>query len=137
VPHTNDDFAIYFAMMKAGYKRRPKETPVDYARRVAVERLSLQRRYCDAFDQWKNCRRPQCRRRQSCRGDAAACLKRAIAGVPYDIQRRARERIVAAMPSNIGAPEREARLSMPHGPRASGGGGPPEGWWRGRGTHRE
>jgi hypothetical protein len=113
MPRTNDDFAIYFAMAKAGYKRRPKETPVDYARRVAIERLSLQRRYCDAFEQWKNCKRPQCRRRQSCLGDAAACLKHALVRVPRDIQRRARERIVAATPRNIGAPEREARLSMP------------------------
>jgi|ERR1700677_616883 hypothetical protein len=113
MPHTNDDLAIYFAMLKARYKRRPKETPVEYARRVAVERLSLQRRYCDAFEEWKNCKRPECRRQQSCRGDAAACLKRALARVPHDIQRRARERIVAVMPRNIGAPEREARLSMP------------------------
>ena len=113
MPHANDNFAIYLAMAKAGYKRRPKETPVAHARRVAIERLSLQRRYCDAFDQWKNCKHPPCRRQQSCRGDAAACLKRATARVPHDIQRHARERIVAATPHNIGAPEREARLSMP------------------------
>jgi hypothetical protein len=113
MPYTNDDFAIYFAMAQAGYKRRPKETPAAYARRVAVERLRLQRSYCDAFEQWKNCKHLQCRRRQCCCGDAAACLKRAIARVPYDIQRRAREHIVAATPRNIGAPEREARLSMP------------------------
>jgi hypothetical protein len=33
--------------------------------------------------------------------------------VPHDVQRRARQDIIAAMPPNLGAPEREARLCMP------------------------
>ncbi len=110
----NDNFAVYFAMLKAGFKRKPKVGPVEYARRLAVERLSLQRRYCDAFALWRRCRQPACRRQQSCRGDANACLKRALGRVPPDVQRCARQTIVAAMPRNIGAPEREARLSMPY-----------------------
>ncbi len=110
---SNDDVAVYFAMLKAGFRRKPKLSPVQYARRRAIERLSLQRRYCDAFAQWRSCRRAQCRRQQSCRGDATACLKRALARVPPEVQRRARQEIIAAMPRNIGAPEREARLAMP------------------------
>ena len=111
---SNDQFAVYFAMLKAGFKRKPKVSPVEYARRLAVEKLSLQRRYCDAFALWRSCGRPACRRQQSCRGDANACLKRALDRVPLDVQRRARQDIIAAMPPNIGAPEREARLCMPH-----------------------
>jgi hypothetical protein len=110
---SNDDFAVYFAMLKAGFKRKPKVSPVEFARRSAVERLALERRYCDAFDQWRSCRRPTCRRQQSCRGDAKGCLQRALDRVPPDVQKRARQNIVAATPRNIGAPEREARLRTP------------------------
>jgi hypothetical protein len=110
---SNGDVAVYFAMLKAGFKRKPKASPVDYARRFALEKLSLQRRYCDAFALWRSCGRPACRRQHGCRGDANACLKRALDRVPRDVQRRARQDIIAAMPRNIGAPEREARLCMP------------------------
>ena len=110
---SSDDVAVFFAMLKAGFKRKPKASPVDYARRFALEKLSLQRRYCDAFAAWRSCGRPACRRQQSCRGDANACLKRALDRVPREVQRRARQGIVAAMPRNIGAPERAARLCMP------------------------
>jgi hypothetical protein len=111
---SNDDIAVYSAMRKAGFKRKPKASPADYARRFVLEKLSLQRRYCDAFALWRSCGRPACRRQQSCRGDASACLKRALDQVPRDVQKRARKDIIAAMPCNIGAPEREARLCMPH-----------------------
>jgi len=111
---SNDDSAIYFAMLKAGFKRKPKADPVEHARRLALEKLSLQRRYCDAFVLWRSCGRPACRRQQSCRGEASACLKRALDRVPREVQRRARQDIIAAMPGNIGAPEREGRLCMPH-----------------------
>jgi hypothetical protein len=113
MPRSNDDFAIYFAMMKAGHRPQPKAAPVEYARRLAIEQLALQRRYCDAFALWRRCERALCRRRQSCTGDAAACLKRAIDDMPHDVQRRARGDIIAATPHNIGAPEREARLRTP------------------------
>jgi hypothetical protein len=33
--------------------------------------------------------------------------------VPYDARRRARDSIIARIPGNIGAPEREARLCSP------------------------
>jgi hypothetical protein len=110
----NDDFAVYAAMLKAGFKRKAKASPVDHARRFALEKLTLQRRYCDAFALWRSCRRPACRRQQSCRGDANACLKRALDRVPREVQRRTHQDIIAAMPRNIGAPEREARLCMPY-----------------------
>jgi hypothetical protein len=100
-------------MLKAGFKRKPKADPVEHARRFALEKLSLQRRYCDAFTLWRDCGRPACRRQQSCRSDAGACLKGALDWVPRDVQTRARQNIIAAMPGNLGAPEREARLCMP------------------------
>jgi hypothetical protein len=110
----NNDIAVYSAMLKAGFKRKPKADPVQYAQRFAVEKLALQRRYCDAFALWQSCERPACRRRRCCRGDANACLQRALDRVPRDVQRRARQNIIAATPRNLGAPEREARLCMPH-----------------------
>jgi hypothetical protein len=110
---TNDDFTVYFAMLKAGFKRRPKTGPVDHARRVAIEKLSLQRRYCDAFAAWRECKRPDCRRARCCGGNAHACLQRALERVPPDVQRQARQTIAAASPRNTGAPEREARGCMP------------------------
>ena len=111
---SDDDVTVYFAMLKAGFKRKAKSSPVAYARRFALEKLTLQRRYCDTFALWRSCGRPACRRQQSCRGDANACLKRALDRVPREVQTRAREDIIAAMPRNIGAPERAARLCMPH-----------------------
>jgi hypothetical protein len=111
---SNDDFAVYSAMLKAGFKRKAKTSPVAYARRFALEKLALQRRYCEAFALWRSCGHPACRRQRSCRGDANACLKRALDRVPREVQTRAREDIIAAMPRNIGAPERAARLCMPH-----------------------
>jgi hypothetical protein len=110
---SNDEAAVYFAMLKAGFKRKPKASPVEYARRFALEKLALRRRYCEAFALWRRCGQSICRRQQSCRGDANACLKRALDQVPRDVQSRARDDIIAAMPRNIGAPGREARLCMP------------------------
>jgi hypothetical protein len=110
---SNDDFAIYFAMMKAGYERKPKLSPAEYARRLAVEKLKLQRHYSDVFALWRDCGRPACRRHQGCIGDAHGCLQRGLDFVPHDVQRRARQKIIAATPANIGAPERVARQSMP------------------------
>jgi hypothetical protein len=109
----SDEAAVYLAMLKAGFRRKPKTAPADYARRFAREKLLLQRHYCNVFALWRQCARPVCRRQQDCRVDANACLKRALDGIPRDRQRRAREAIVAAIPCNIGAPERAARLSMP------------------------
>lgn len=111
---TNNGFAVYFAMVKAGFKRKPKTGPVEHARRCAIEKLSQQRRFCDAFALWQSCGRPACRRQQGCRGDAHACLKRALDRMPREMQLRARQTIIAATPRNIGAPEREARQCMPY-----------------------
>ena len=110
----NENFAVYFAMLKAGFKRKPKAGPVEHARRCAIEKLSQQRRYCDAFALWQSCGRPACRRQQSCRGDANACLQRALDRMPREMQLQARQTILAATPRNIGAPEREARQCMPY-----------------------
>jgi hypothetical protein len=109
----NNDAAVYAAMLQAGFTRTPKADPADQARRFAIERLTVQRRYCDAFALWQTCKRSACRRYLRCRGDANACLQGALDRVPRDVQRQARHAIIAAMPPNLGAPEREARLSMP------------------------
>ena len=104
----NENFAIYFAMLKAGFKRELKADPVQHARRCAIEKISVQRRYCDAFALWRDCGRPDWR------GDANACLQRALDRLPHQEQSRARDAMLAATPRNIGAPEREARQCMPY-----------------------
>jgi hypothetical protein len=109
----NENVAVYWAMLKAGFKRKPKLRPAERARRLAVEKILQQRRYCDAFALWRSCRQKACRRQQSCGGDAHLCLKRALVGVPRQVQWRVRQDVLDATPRNIGAPEREARGCMP------------------------
>ena len=93
--------------------RKPRLTETQYAARFAAERVRMQRRYCDAFEFWRDCRRRQCRREHGCRGDAHACLKRAFGAVARDVQWRIRQNVLTATPANIGAPERTARQMMP------------------------
>jgi hypothetical protein len=94
-------------------KPRSKLTIARYAERFAAEVERLQRRYCDAFKQWRDCGHKPCHRARACRGDPRACLARAIETVPRDTQRRVRADMVNAIPANIGGPERAARLSTP------------------------
>jgi hypothetical protein len=109
----NENAATYMAMLKAGWRRKPKLAPAEFARRLAQEQVLQQRRYSDAFSLWRSCRLKHCRRLGRCWGDATACVKRAINSVPAAEQTRARARILKATPANIGAPERQARRSMP------------------------
>jgi hypothetical protein len=109
----NQNCAVYFAMLKAGYKRKAKMSPTEYTRRLAHEKLLQQRRYCDAFRLWRFCDHGVCRRLQRCGGDATKCLKRSLARVPREVQHRARQDILKRTPLNLGAPEREARKFMP------------------------
>jgi hypothetical protein len=108
-----ENFAVLSAMLKAGMKPKPKLSPIEYARRLAVEKVLQQRRYCDAFALWRSCQSKACRRQRRCCGDAAGCLRRALDRVPHPEQWRARQDILAATPRNIGAPERAARQCMP------------------------
>ena len=112
-PKNDQNFAVLSAMLKAGMKPKPKLNPIEYARRLAVEKALQQHRYCDAFALWRTCSRKACRRQCRCRGEAADCLRRALDRVPHPEQWRARQDILAATPRNIGAPERAARQCMP------------------------
>jgi hypothetical protein len=107
------DFTVLTAMLKAGLKHKPKLRPVAYAKRLATELTAQRRRYCNAFGFWRVCRRKSCKRLRACSGDPTACLARGISGVQREQQAEARAAILAATPRNIGAPEREARQSMP------------------------
>ncbi len=109
----SEDFAVLFAMLKAGLKLEAKLKPVEYARRFAREQALQQRRYCDAFALWRTCSRKACQRQGRCSGDANACLQRALDRVPHALQWRARQDILDATPRNIGAPERAVRQCMP------------------------
>ncbi len=107
------ELRVLAAMAKAGLKRKPKLSPVQHARRVAIETELQQRRYCNAFALWRTCRRKACRRQRRCDGDANACLRCALDRVPRHMQGLARAAILDATPHNIGAPEREARQRLP------------------------
>jgi hypothetical protein len=107
------DFAIALAMFQAAPRAKAKLRPADAAARFAIEKALQQRRYCNAFALWRTCRNKECRRQGACRGDADACLKHGLAGVPHERQWRVRRAIIDATPHNIGAPERKARQSMP------------------------
>ena len=109
---SNDDLAVSLAMLKAGQKRKPKLSPVEHARRFAIEKAMQQRRYCDAFALWRELwgkAVPAAAKG----GDQNACLKRALDRVPRDLQLRARQQILDTTPRNTGAPERAARQCMP------------------------
>ena len=93
--------------------RKPKLAPEEYKKRFAAEKAVQQRRYCDAFGEWRACALKSCRRNAACRGDANYCLKRALDRVPHSTQWQARQDILAATPANLGAPERAARQCMP------------------------
>ena len=109
------EFRLIEAMLKAGLtKRPPKRSPLEHARRTAIERELQRRRYCNAFALWRTCGRKACRRARACGGDPHLCLRKVIARLPSGLQGAARQAILAATPHNIGAPEREARQCMPH-----------------------
>ncbi|MGB6537134.1 MAG: hypothetical protein WBF58_14355 [Xanthobacteraceae bacterium] len=109
----NAGFRVLSAMMKAGFRRKPRLAPAAHARRLATETELQARRYCDAFILWRRCRSKGCRRQRACGGDAHACLKRALDRQPRSMQSQVRQRILDATPHNIGAPEREARQRLP------------------------
>lgn len=50
-----------------------------YAARFDAEKTLQQRRYCDAFALWRSCHFGPCLRTRRCRGDADACLAKAVA----------------------------------------------------------
>jgi hypothetical protein len=95
------------------HQTKPKLTTVGYAERFEAETVRQQRRFCDAFEAWRRCKDKACRRDGTCRGEARACLRRALDTVPREVQRRVREDILAATPKNLGGPERAVRLCMP------------------------
>ncbi len=107
------DLAVSLAMLQAASKSKPKLIPTEYAARFTIEKALQQRRYCNAFALWRTCRDKSCRRQGACCGDANACLRRALVGVPHDVQWRVRKAILDATPANIGGPERKARQCMP------------------------
>jgi hypothetical protein len=81
--------------------------------RFEAEKALQLKRYGAALALWRSCAAKRCARHKACRGDLAACLKRAIVTVPHAAQWQVRQEILAATPNNIGAPERAARLCMP------------------------
>ena len=107
------DFTVLTAMLKAGLKHKRKLRPVAYAKRLATELTAQRRRFCNVFELWRACQRRPCKRLRTCNGDPTVCLARSIGGIPREQQVQARDAILAMTPGNIGAPEREARQSMP------------------------
>ena len=94
-------------------KRERYLTGPQFAARFDVEKTRQQKRYCDVFALWRDCKQRRCRRDAACTGDANACLKRALATVLHHDQWQARQDILETTPANIGAPELMARQCMP------------------------
>jgi hypothetical protein len=90
-------------------------TQLKYSARFEAEKTLQQHRYCDAFELWRSCHFKRCLHNRRCCGDVNACLAKAVAldRIPHRVQWRARQDILEATPSNIGAPERAARQCMP------------------------
>ena len=63
------DFTVLTAMLKAGLKHKRKLKPVAYAKRLATELTAQRRRYCNAFELWRACRRKSCKRLRACSGE--------------------------------------------------------------------
>jgi hypothetical protein len=110
----NQSAAVFRAMLQAGFKsNRPKPPAADFARRYGREAAAQQRRYCDAFALWRDCRKSRCRRARRCLGYATDCLKRAFSAVHPSTHVAVRTALLQGVPRNIGAPERKARESLP------------------------
>ena len=104
-------------------------TREEFRARFEAEKLRVQRHYCTLFKFWRTCWSKPCRRARACAGDPGACLARCVGELPRRTLFEARQALIAAMPSNCPAPEREARLVMANEPewRCPL---PPAGWQR-------
>jgi hypothetical protein len=58
-----------------------RHTPHEQQMRSNAVRTATQRLSCDVLNAWKGCPKKPCKRQRRC-SDAAACLKRAFAGIP-------------------------------------------------------
>ena len=104
-------------------------TREEFRARFAAETVRVQRHYCTLFKFWRTCHAKPCRRMRACVGEPGACLARCVGALPRRAVFDARQALVAAMPRNCAAPEREARLIMANEP-AWRCPPPPAGWQR-------
>ena len=110
----NESTAVYAAMLHSGFKSaRSKPTEAEFARRYGRAAAAQQRRYCDAFQLWRTCRKKRCIRAHRCLGYVTDCLKRALRDVPPRRHGQVRNALMQNVPRNISAPERKARQSLP------------------------
>jgi hypothetical protein len=91
-------------------------TREEFRARFEAEKVRVQRHYCTFFAFWRTCRSKPCRRLRACAGEPGACLRRCVGELPRRAVFDARQALVAAMPANCAAPEREARLIMANEP---------------------
>jgi hypothetical protein len=94
-------------------KRAKMWKQIDYLNRRGDERKQVQRYYCTEFRLWRFCGLKQCQRARACEGDADACLKRSVWGVPPTERWQARLKLLEATPRHIGKAELEVRKTEP------------------------
>jgi hypothetical protein len=94
-------------------KRAESFKQIEDLTRRGAERERVQRHYCTLFRFWRSCPLKECHRARVCRGDANACLKRSVGGVPPEELSRARKKLLEATPRHIGKAEREVRQTWP------------------------
>ncbi len=90
-------------------------TAREYEMRYRAEVKALRQHYCSVFTFWTWCGHKSCRKARACTGNALSCLQRHGVEWSNEAQFLARQKVLEAMPRNIGAPERMVRQTMPCG----------------------
>jgi hypothetical protein len=82
--------------MRGLYNKRL--TPDEQVVQREADFAAIRRLYCEVVPVWRSCRRGYCRRHQSCRGEAGACLARAWPLLPPALQNAAYAQVIAGGP---------------------------------------
>jgi hypothetical protein len=109
----NENVAVLAAMQQAGFRTKPKLTEAEFALAYGRAAAAQQRRYCDAFELWRDCRQSRCRRARRCLGYVTDCLKRAFHTVHPRRHVQVKQELLRNVPRNVSAPERKARHNLP------------------------
>jgi hypothetical protein len=86
---------------------------MQFVTRFEAEEARQQHRYCQRFELWRHCADARCRRHRVCSSDAPHCMLWAYNNLPREALGLAGQDFYDATPTNIGAPERAARLAGP------------------------
>lgn len=95
-----------------------RHTPKEQQALHNAARAAVQRLYCDVLELWRACKTPRCKRHRRCGGDAQACLRRGVKGVPQHRLNDAQAAVLAGGPRRI-APATHAEWVLRRQPPSS------------------